>query len=336
MSSDYKIDAVIIWVDGNDPEWQRQRAKYLPEQRTDYRPERYRDMGILKYWFRGIDVYAPWLNTIHFVTNGQVPTWLNCNAPRLHLVFHRDYMPSEYLPTFSANPIELNLHRIDGLSERFIYFNDDELIIAPVTPEDFFDGGLPRQAASFLPAFFDSTDTVFSEILRNDFDFICRHFSRVSFLPFLRKYLSTQNGGMRTGLRNAKNIFLGIPGIEYSHLAMPFCKSTFSEVWNAEEETLDLTCKHKFRSADDVNQFIFQYWQIATGKFSPVPEKSRGRYFYLPTSYPDAVKCIRQQQAKTICLNDGHFLTDGDYCRCKDEITAALDTLLPLKSSFEL
>ena len=336
MKNNYEIDAVIIWVDGSDPEWQRQRALFSPGKNTDCRTERYRDMGILRYWFRGIETYAPWIRTVHFVTNGQKPSWLDCNSPKIHFVSHQDYMPDKYLPTFNANSIELNLHRIEGLSERFIYFNDDQFIVAPVTPDSFFFHGLPKQSASFLPTYFDVNDPVFCGILKNDLYLIQRHFPHISFFKNLLKYLSVKNGGVRNSLRNAKYLALGIQGIEYSHLPIPFLKSTFAEVWNADNRTLDFTSQHKFRAAEDVNQYIIQYWQIATGKFWPSSANSRGQYFYLPTSYFEAAECIKRQQVKTVCLNDGHFSSEKDYKSCVTEITQAFNAILPQKSSFEL
>ena len=60
----YKIDFVIAWVDGNDPEWRKQKNEYNPSKQTDNSNIRYRDMDILKYWFRAVSEYAPWVNMI--------------------------------------------------------------------------------------------------------------------------------------------------------------------------------------------------------------------------------------------------------------------------------
>ena len=91
------IDFVIPWVDGSDPAWQAQRAAYSQESHSSRVTAQYRDWGTLKYWFRGVEKYAPWVNRIHFVTCGQKPEWLNVHHPKLHLVTHGDYMPKEYL-----------------------------------------------------------------------------------------------------------------------------------------------------------------------------------------------------------------------------------------------
>lgn len=132
------IDFVIIWVDGNDKQWQAEKAKYDGKTVTNANSEvRFRDWDNLQYWFRGVEKFAPWVNKIHFVTWGHLPKWLDTTNPKLNIVNHKDYIPSKYLPTFNSHTIELNLHRIEGLAEQFVYFNDDMFITAPTKPDDF-------------------------------------------------------------------------------------------------------------------------------------------------------------------------------------------------------
>ena len=140
------IDFVIIWVDGSDPIWRAERAKY-EKTKSDTEDARYRDWEILKYWFRAVERYAPWVRKIHFVTCGQKPEWLNLNHEKINFVNHSDYIPKRFLPTFSSHTIELNLHRIIDLSEKFVYFNDDMFLNDYVSPSDFFIGGLPCDCA---------------------------------------------------------------------------------------------------------------------------------------------------------------------------------------------
>lgn len=134
-----KIDFVILWVDNNDPIWQNAFRSYLPQSQytDDTRYIRYRNWDNLRYWFRGVEKFAPWVNKVHLVTCGQIPDWLNLNVPKLHFVKHSDYIPAEYLPTFNSDTIILNLHRIEGLSERFVLFDDDCFLIDKVEPKRF-------------------------------------------------------------------------------------------------------------------------------------------------------------------------------------------------------
>ena len=115
-----KIDIVVPWVDGSDPEFIREKQAVtghfadLGEEIDG--EQRYRDYGILNYWFRMIEKHAPWVNNVYLITNGQKPDWLNLDHPKLKLVTHKEFMPNEYLPTYNSAAIELNLHRIEGLS----------------------------------------------------------------------------------------------------------------------------------------------------------------------------------------------------------------------------
>ena len=147
----YPIDIVITWVDGSDPAWQLERNKFVSKfdisNKSIAGSERYIDDGMLEYIFRGIEKFVPWVNKIHFVTWGHLPKWLNVNHPKLHIVKHEDFLPKEYLPTFSGNALSLNFHRIPDLAEHFIYVNDDMYFIAPIKKEFFFRNGLPCDMA---------------------------------------------------------------------------------------------------------------------------------------------------------------------------------------------
>ena len=136
----YPIDFIITWVDGNDPLWQAEKAKYQAV-KGDASVNRYREWDTLRYWFRGVEKFAPWVNKVFFVTWGHLPSWLNTEHPKLRIVKHTDYIPSEYLPTFSSRPIDMNFHRIEDLSEHFVYFNDDMFLLRPVQQADFFVNG---------------------------------------------------------------------------------------------------------------------------------------------------------------------------------------------------
>ena len=130
-----KIDFVITWVDGSDPVWDMQRQETLRKQgifvdeSLDNSTARYRDWDILKYWFRGVETFAPWSTKFILLTYGHLPKWLKKEHPKLHIVRHEDFIPAEFLPTFSSHPIEWNFHRIEWLTENFVYFNDDMFLI---------------------------------------------------------------------------------------------------------------------------------------------------------------------------------------------------------------
>ena len=108
------IDFVVTWVDNSDPQWQNEFEQYKTDTVANEENShiRYSEHGLLRYWFRGVEKFAPWVRKIHFVTNGQYPAWLNLNNSKLHFVRHSDYIDSKYLPLFNSHPIENNLHRI--------------------------------------------------------------------------------------------------------------------------------------------------------------------------------------------------------------------------------
>ena len=139
-----KIDFVILWVDGSDPRWLKQKNEQLKLQGANLPENRYRDYGTLMYLFRGIEKYASWVNKVYFITWGHIPDWMDINNEKLVIVKHEEFIPKEYLPTFNSNVIEMNLHRIENLSENFVLFNDDLFILNELLPTDFFENDLPK------------------------------------------------------------------------------------------------------------------------------------------------------------------------------------------------
>lgn len=146
---DKKIDFLITWVDDSDPKWRKEFEYYSAKEGRCINTDvcRYRDWDTLRYWFRGVEKYAPWVNKVFFVTYGHLPKWLNTDNSKLVIVKHEDFIPAEFLPTFNSNTIEFFFHKIKGLSDRFVYFNDDMFLIDSVSPERYFRNGLPCDIA---------------------------------------------------------------------------------------------------------------------------------------------------------------------------------------------
>lgn len=329
--ADSGIDFVIIWVDGGDRQWLEEKNRWSPdEKKFNINNVRYRDWNTLHYWFRSVEAYAPWVRKIHFVTCGQVPQWLNREHPKLHLVSHRDYMPGEYLPTFSANPIELNLWRIEGLSERFVFFNDDTFLTAPMTEDDFFHDGLPRCCAVLNPP--TANIHGIGPIIMNDLGVIAEHFDFMTqFKKSWKKWLTPAYGTklLRTFLLLPWRRYVGFLDL---HLPLPLLKSTMEEVWQAEGELLDKVSRNRFRSDSDLNQWVMNYWQIAKGTFYPMPT-SVGRMFDVSRDMDRVTQAIRNRSMKMLCANDSEKVSDFESLR--RQLTEAFDAVLPEKSSFE-
>lgn len=327
-----KIDFVILWVDGNDESWIRQKRQYYNNELNQNKASVYRDWGILKYWFRGVEKYTPWVNKIHFVTYGHLPKWLDINHPKIHIVKHEDIISKEYLPTFSANSIELNIHKIEGLSEKFVYFNDDTFIINSMKEEDFFDKGLPCDSAIMSATIPSVKNEIFTYILFNDLLYINANFDKKDLKGHLGKWLNYKYG--KAVLKNLYYLPLAkFTGFENLHLPNSYLKSVWNEVWEKEPEILNQTISHRFRTKEDVNQYIFKYWQLVTGKFVP-RYRSIGKCFVIGEDDLKISNAILKQQYKMICLNDNPC-DDIEFAILKQKIDAYFSEILPEKSMFE-
>lgn len=335
-----KIDFVIPWVDGSDLAWRQQKAQYAGLSadgeglQFDDRA-RYQDWGLLRFWFRGVERFSPWVNKIHFVTWGHLPSWLNVSHPKINVVKHEDYMPSEWLPTFSCNPLELNFHRIKGLSEQFVYFNDDMFLINKTRPEDFFHKGLPRATAGLVPYRVQKGDWLYFPL--NNVAIINEHFQpRKSIMSHLGKWFNPKYGP--NNLINLLMLpFPAFYGFNEYHLPNSFLKSTYETVWEKEGDILKETSQHRFRHHSDVTQWLMENWQFASGTFKPRSHKF-GKAFYLSgdikDKLPQLYNYITKQQGKVVCVNDG-ALTFQDAEEAKRVTQKAFHQLFPVKSSFE-
>ena len=138
-----KIDLVYLWVDGNDPAHRAKKNRALaglgrPAPKWTDEPAK-DDYEELKYSLRSVEKFAPWINHIYIVTDGHRPAWLNADNPKVTIVDHAEIIPKDLLPTFNSNMIEFFIYKIPGLSEHFLYANDDMFFGKPVEPDFFFD-----------------------------------------------------------------------------------------------------------------------------------------------------------------------------------------------------
>ncbi|MEX0844872.1 MAG: Stealth CR1 domain-containing protein [Balneolaceae bacterium] len=134
-----KFDVVYTWVNGDDPEYIKTRNSYA-KIKKDTNPERFRDsFDMIKYSLRSLETYFNSFNKLYILTaRPQVPDWLDVNNPRIEIVHHDQVIPERYLPTFNSNVIESFLHQIPGLSDNFLYMNDDYLFGNSVTINSFY------------------------------------------------------------------------------------------------------------------------------------------------------------------------------------------------------
>ena len=331
-----KIDFVIPWVDGNDPHWKAEKAQYLKGEENDSNSSnRYRDWNLMKYWFRSVERFTPWVNKIHFITWGHIPEFLNTSHPKINIVRHEEFMPPEALPTFSSHALEINIHRINGLADHFVYLNDDTFILREMPETSFFVNSLPCTYGGEEPLVLYGKIGIWQHAAVNDLGVVNAHFNK---REAVRKRRNKYVNGIYRWKDNLRTIFLEsffpdyFTGFRNLHAPAAYLKKTFFEVWKAEPELLLQTTRNRFRTSADVNQWVMLWWQIAGGTFAPTIIDSK-------TALADAIHIdeicedIKKQRLDMICINDPEGEIRFEELSLK--IQAAFKEILPDKSGFE-
>jgi Stealth protein CR2, conserved region 2/Stealth protein CR3, conserved region 3/Stealth protein CR1, conserved region 1/Stealth protein CR4, conserved region 4 len=311
----FPIDVVYTWVDGGDPDWRRRKELALagnPWVREVHRQaandSRWVSRDELRFSMRSLHAFAPWVRHVYLVTDGQAPAWLDLDHPRLTLVGHEEiFGDTGALPTFNSQAIESRLHRIPGLAEHFLYFNDDVLLARPVTPDLFFTaGGLTRFFPS--PSLVDPAprgpgDRPADAAAKNNRRLIEETFGRV----LTRKMMHTPH---------------------------PARRSVLAEIESRFAEPVRGTAEHRFRHPDDVSVLssLQQYYAYLTGR--AVPGAIRHRYADLadPSTPLKLATLLRDRDVDTLCLND----VDSPDTTPGSLLAEFLPVFLPFPSPFEL
>ncbi len=292
------MDAVITYVNGLDPLWQKDYEKCTNEPILE---KRFRDWGTLKYLLRGIEVNMPFIKNVFLVVarDSQVPEWVDRSV--LKVVLHEDFVPEDCLPTFNCNPLEMHLHRIPGLDEQYLYFNDDMFPMSPSSPEDFFIDGKP--AINFSTCLFAF----------NSYKSITRNSNRLALKAL----------GKKPGL------FFKRP----QHTCSPMLKSVCEEVYAKVENEISSSLT-KIRTKDNYNQYLFLDYMYYTGR--AVSRRIPAKFFSLATASPEKIATfICNPSSKLICINDVH-IKESRYEPIRTGLLSAFEKRFPKKSRFEL
>lgn len=311
----FPVDLVYTWVDGGDEEWQRSRAAALgvnaPEQFTESATAeaRFRQHDELRYSLRSLEQHAPWVNHIWIVTANQVPVWLDTDHPKVTVVSHQDIWSAEgTLPTFNSHAIEAHLHRIEGLTEHFIYFNDDVFLGRDCPPETFFEAnGIQRifQSRALIPDGAPKPGEIASE----------------------------------SAGKNARSLVEELVGrrirTKLFHAPFALRRSVSEEISARYQAEVEETARSVFRRMSDVtvSGALHMYYSLATGR----AVTSRLRYRYINVDSPAAEERLRtltRTPFDVFCLNDtGAHDTDP---RVVDLRTRGfLASYFPNRSSYE-
>lgn len=293
------MDAVITYVDGNDPVWKRDYEKTT---NVPVMEKRFRDWGTLKYLLRGIETKMPFIRNVYLVVShpSQVPEW--ADQEHLKIVLHKDIIPAEFLPTFNCNPIEMHLHRIPGLDEEYIYFNDDMFPVGDCRPEDFFRDGRP--VIGYYRHLFAS----------GMYKKICRNSDRLA-----RKAL-----GMKP------SCFFTRP----QHICSPMLKSECEQLYAKVEDEVRKTSATRTRTEENLNQYLFLDYMNYKGLV--IREKISNKHFSVAVASPDSLRDFLHKPTRNmVCINDVR-LSEERYEQLRGAILDAFESTFPVKSRFEL
>lgn len=246
------VDLVYTWVNPNDEDRNALRAQYLKSKMVSGSPyvrgaARHRDRGELKHSIMTVRRYLPFIRNIYVVHGGEVPTWLSSDG-QVTFVDQDQLLPSAITPQFQSDIIEAYIYRIPGLSERYIYSNDDFFFSQLHNPEDFFtSGGVCRVAVGDRFAGLGEVDETYAAMERNC---IIAVRDRARLLPALT------DGKRRPGIpidnprHRAQALLKGMPFANTTtHVSQPFLKSRWSDFHSVFRKEVSDLGGYRFRSA---------------------------------------------------------------------------------------
>lgn len=309
----FPIDMVFSWVDGTDKEWQRARARRMASYvvgEGDDSEARYRQIDELRYALRSVNAFMPWIRNIFIATDSKAPSWL-IEHPRVRIVRSEEFFRDPaVLPTHNSQAVESQLHRIEGLSDHFIYSNDDMFIGRPLRPEVFFSpGGISR---------FIEADT------------------RIGL---------GDNDPARSGFENAARVnrallrerFGRVITRHLEHAAAPLTRTVIEEMEGVFEADFVATSSSPFRSKDNISvtNSLYHYYALLTGR---AVQNTDSNVLYVDTTTHKGLGLLkrlgRRRDFDFFCLNDGSFPEVAPDVRAM-KVTDFLQNYFPLAAPWE-
>lgn len=305
------IDVVYTWVDADDPSWQTAYRRALLLEKGE--PEssaadlgRFVSHEELRYSLRSLEMNLPWVNNIYLVTAAQVPEWLVDEHPKLTVVDHAEIFDPHCLPTFNSHAIESRLSFIPGLSEHFIYVNDDVFFGQPLSPNTFFG---PSGQARFSLAQGHFADAAEAEL-------------PVNVAAANNRELVVSSYGRTTSRK-------------FKHVAHPQRLSVHRLAQEKYEVELAATARNRFRNPADISLPSSLAHQLAARTGHGYPAEFD--YAYLDIGSPSltvqALRLARRKPPQMFCMNEVRQPTD---IRQRARVVKQLfEVLYPYRSSFE-
>ncbi|WP_306233908.1 stealth family protein [Agrococcus beijingensis] len=280
----FDIDMVFSWVDGSSDDFQRERAKRMQAYvvgEGDDSEARYRQIDELKYALRSVHMHAPWVRRIFIATDSPAPEWL-ADHPQVTIVpAEAMFADPSVLPTHNSHAVEAQLHHIEGLSEHFLYSNDDMFFGRPLKPDVFFSpGGITK--------FVEAT-------------------TRIG-LGETHEKRSGHDNAARTNRRLLRERFGAITTRHLEHCAAPMRRSVMAELEAEFPEDFRRTAASRFRSATDISvtNSLYHYYALMTGR---AVRQRMAKVQYIETTLRKALpamdRLLRKRNQDMFCLNDG-------------------------------
>lgn len=282
----FPIDIVYSWVDGSDPEFRARRAGMMAQVvvgEGDDADARIRQIDELRYALRSVRKNAPWIRRIFIATDSQVPEWL-ADDPKVTIVRAADHFSDlSGLPVFNSHAVESQLQHIEGLSEHFLYSNDDMFFARPVRPSMFFTAaGISR---------FIEAGTRIGPGTNNERRSGFENAARVN-----RRLLAQRFGHVITR--------------HLEHTPVPLRRSVLREMEQTFPEDFARTRASRFRAATDISvtNSLYHYYALLTGR-AVAQESAKVRY--VDTTGHAGLALLpglaRHRNVDFFCLNDGSF-----------------------------
>ncbi|MFE0812860.1 stealth conserved region 3 domain-containing protein [Streptomyces sp. NPDC058794] len=311
----FPVDAVYTWVDDSDPRWQERRARRraalgLEAESSGDEAARFRNRDELRYSLRSLAMFAPWIRKIYLVTDDQTPEWLNTEHPDVEVVSHRDiFADGDCLPTFNSHAIESQLHHIDGLSEQFLYLNDDVFIGRPIGPQRFF---LPNGASRF---FWSPTTVPIGEPTEEDEGYFAAAKNNRSLLE------------ERFGVTVANS---------FVHAPHPLRRSVLERIEEDFPESVARTAATPMRGWQDISMVssLHHHYGYLTG--TAVPSSIRCAYIDVGTysRHPELTRLLAMRGHDVFCLGESRDAEVPEHEQARI-VEAFLRAYFPVKSPYE-
>lgn len=287
------IDFVVPMVFHDDPQWQEdfKKVRHRYDENNLYDFVRYRSWGTEDLLIRCIRKFMPFVRTIYIILarESQKRDWMDEEGVKI--VYHRDFISEKFLPTFGLT-FEMFLHKIPGLSERFIYGNDDIFPLAPLTEQDFFEGDVPCIHNTEKP--YPEHPNIFHMFCIGGLNFIAREF----------------------GMRYRDTFLKG------GHGLTPMLKSTWEHLWNIGAKEIEASIT-PFREGRNFNQWICPWWHWLSGNY--VDRIPSTVYVNVSSGVDKMVKAI-QNSTGIVCVNDNEC--EKDYKKYAVAVRAAIEEKL--------